>query len=92
MESLEALRYTRGSLELLDQRKLPTVTTYVTVSTLQECHAAIKDMVVRGAPAIAIAAALALANDVQRITHDSGQAALEYVVQSADYLTSRCVF
>jgi hypothetical protein len=72
---LQAIRYTRGSLELLDQRALPTTTTYVQVASLRDCHAAIKDMLVRGAPAIAITAALALANDIQSIKLGSGEAA-----------------
>lgn len=72
---LQAIQYSRGSLELLDQRALPTVTTYVPVRTLSDCHAAIKDMLVRGAPAIAITAALALANDVQNVKLGSGEAA-----------------
>ena len=72
---LQAIRYTRGSLELLDQRALPTTATYVPVRTLSDCHAAIKDMLVRGAPAIAITAALALANVVQSVKLGSGEAA-----------------
>ena len=73
--SLQAIRYTRCSLELLDQRALPTTTTYVRVGTLKDCHAAIQDMLVRGAPAIAITAALALSIDIQGVKLDSGEAA-----------------
>lgn len=42
---------------LLDQRKLPSVTEYVILSKVTEVYSAIKDMVVRGAPAIGVAAA-----------------------------------
>ncbi|MFC1641360.1 S-methyl-5-thioribose-1-phosphate isomerase [Myxococcota bacterium] len=42
---------------LLDQRDLPTATRYVHLSSVQEVADAIRDMVVRGAPAIGIAAA-----------------------------------
>jgi methylthioribose-1-phosphate isomerase len=44
-------------LELLDQRKLPDQTAWVACRTSEEVAAAIRDMVVRGAPAIGCAAA-----------------------------------
>ena len=44
-------------LELLDQRRLPDQTAWVTCRTAEEVAAAIRDMVVRGAPAIGCAAA-----------------------------------
>ena len=50
-----------SSLQILDQLLLPHRTTYINVSTVEEAHAAIKQMKIRGAPAIAIVAALALA-------------------------------
>ena len=59
--TLEAIRYSRGKLQLLDQLKLPTETVFMDVPDCDVCWTAIKDMNVRGAPAIAIAAALALA-------------------------------
>lgn len=42
---------------VLDQRKLPTVEEYLRFETVDEMARAIRDMVVRGAPAIGIAAA-----------------------------------
>ena len=62
--TLEAIRYSRGKLQLLDQLKLPTETVFMDVPDCDACWTAIKDMNVRGAPAIAIAAALALAVDL----------------------------
>ena len=46
---------------MLDQRKLPGVERYVTLSSADETARAITDMIVRGAPAIGIAAAYGLA-------------------------------
>ena len=66
MATLEAIAYVRGSLRLLDQLRLPLETTYVDVPTCDACWECIKDMRVRGAPAIAIAAALALATELER--------------------------
>jgi len=64
---LQAIKYAPAStsaapsLEILDQLVLPHRTTYISVATCEEAHDAIKQMKVRGAPAIAIVAALALA-------------------------------
>src|SRR5439155_24121304 len=46
-----------GAVRLIDQTRLPHVEAYVTCRTATEVAAAIRDMVVRGAPAIGAAAA-----------------------------------
>jgi methylthioribose-1-phosphate isomerase len=55
--AVEPIRWKGDRLELLDQRLLPDETKYVTCRTAEEVAAAIRDMVVRGAPAIGCAAA-----------------------------------
>lgn len=55
--AVEPLRWHGDRLELLDQRLLPAETTYVTCRSAAEVAQAIRDMVVRGAPAIGCAAA-----------------------------------
>jgi methylthioribose-1-phosphate isomerase len=50
-----------GTVKLLDQRRLPAEETYLLCRDHHEVAAAIRDMAVRGAPAIGVAAALALA-------------------------------
>jgi methylthioribose-1-phosphate isomerase len=55
--AIEPIRWKGDRLELLDQRLLPDQTVYVTCKTAAEVAAAIRDMVVRGAPAIGCAAA-----------------------------------
>lgn len=59
--AVQTLRWTGVSLELLDQRKLPDTVDYVTCRRAAEVAAAIRDMVVRGAPAIGCAAAFGMA-------------------------------
>jgi methylthioribose-1-phosphate isomerase len=54
---VEPLRWKGDRLELLDQRALPDKTIYITCRTAAEVAQAIRDMVVRGAPAIGCAAA-----------------------------------
>jgi hypothetical protein len=64
MATLQAIKYQRGSLSLLDQRLLPFETVYLPVPDPQTAWQHIKDMVVRGAPAIGVTGALALAVDL----------------------------
>jgi len=62
-EVLSPLRYDAkaGVLSLLDQRLLPEGEVWVECRTVEEVARAIKDMVVRGAPAIGVAAAYGMA-------------------------------
>ena len=54
---MKPLRWTGECLELLDQRLLPHEERWLRLTTHEEVAGAISDMVVRGAPAIGIAAA-----------------------------------
>ncbi|HVF34026.1 MAG TPA: S-methyl-5-thioribose-1-phosphate isomerase, partial [Candidatus Saccharimonadia bacterium] len=56
-DRVRALRFDAAALELLDQRKLPREETFVACASAEEVAQAIRDLVVRGAPAIGIAAA-----------------------------------
>ncbi len=58
---MEHIIWDRGTLRLLDQRALPDSLAVVEARTAAEAAAAIRDMVVRGAPAIGIAAAYGVA-------------------------------
>jgi methylthioribose-1-phosphate isomerase len=51
---------------MIDQRKLPSAEVYVTCRTAQEVAKAIKTMVIRGAPAIGVAAAMGIALGMNR--------------------------
>lgn len=66
-ERSPAIRWTGRRLELLDQRRLPDETTYVTCCTAADVASAISAMVVRGAPAIGIAAAYGVALSARRM-------------------------
>lgn len=76
--SLEAIRYTRGSLEVLDQLRLPHEHHYDSISSSEAAFDCIKSMRVRGAPAIAIVASLALAVEL----HNGGCS--EYLYDTCD--------
>lgn len=59
MATLQAIKYSRGKLLVLDQLRLPHKHHYDEVATAEEAFDCIRSMRVRGAPAIAIVAALA---------------------------------
>ncbi|XP_075738630.1 methylthioribose-1-phosphate isomerase isoform X3 [Rhipicephalus microplus] len=61
---LEAIRYRAGMLEILDQLRLPHESHYLTLPDAAAAWEAIHSMKVRGAPAIAIVAALGLASEM----------------------------
>ena len=63
---VDTLRWTGDALELLDQRALPERIEYVACRTAAETARAIREMVVRGAPAIGCAAAFGIALDAKR--------------------------
>jgi methylthioribose-1-phosphate isomerase len=61
MNSINTIEWTGKSLRLLDQRKLPEAEIYLEISDPEGVAVAIKDMVVRGAPAIGVAGAFGVA-------------------------------
>ncbi|MFZ1908869.1 MAG: S-methyl-5-thioribose-1-phosphate isomerase [Burkholderiales bacterium] len=63
---VDTLRWTGKTLELLDQRALPQKIEYLTCHTAAEAARAIREMVVRGAPAIGCAAAFGVALESTR--------------------------
>jgi methylthioribose-1-phosphate isomerase len=70
MVALESLKYKRGSLQVIDQLKLPGELVFVEVATTKDAWAVIRSMQVRGAPLIAIVAALGLAVHVHNSRDD----------------------
>jgi len=62
---VHTLEWTNDGVRFIDQTKLPTEETYVTCRTYQEVADAIRNMIVRGAPAIGVAAAMGIALGVR---------------------------
>ncbi|KAI0545097.1 hypothetical protein F4679DRAFT_488053 [Xylaria curta] len=85
---LQAIRYTRGKLEVLDQLRLPHEHHYDAVSTSEEAFDCIKAMRVRGAPAIAIVAALAHGVELYNGACEAStpQDTIAYIDSRLDYL------
>ncbi len=57
----KTIDWTEAGIVMLDQRLLPSDEVYLTLRTPQEAADAIRDMVIRGAPAIGVAAAMGIA-------------------------------
>lgn len=88
MSTLQAVKYTRGRLEVLDQLRLPHEFHYDEVSNRTEAFDSIATMRVRGAPAIAIVAALGLAVELHNggCTASSAEEAIGQIEEALDYL------
>ncbi|PNS13819.1 Methylthioribose-1-phosphate isomerase [Sphaceloma murrayae] len=89
---LQAIKYQPGRLEILDQLQLPHAEHFDTINDSQDAWAAIKEMRTRGAPAIAIVAALGLAVEMSALDTktQSAQDIQAFIVKQLDYLvTSR---
>ena len=79
---------TDGCLRLLDQTLLPTEIGFRDCRTVEEVWEAIKQLRVRGAPAIGIAAAMGIVLGVQSHNDSSATGYLKRVHEVADYLRS----
>jgi methylthioribose-1-phosphate isomerase len=62
---IQTLEWTDSGVRFIDQTKLPTEETYVTCKSHEQVADAIRNMVVRGAPAIGVAAAMGIALGVK---------------------------
>src|SRR5271170_5393895 len=62
---IKTLEWTDAGVRFIDQTKLPTEETYVTCKTYEEVADAIRTMIVRGAPAIGVTAAMGVALGVR---------------------------
>jgi methylthioribose-1-phosphate isomerase len=67
MGAVETLRWSAGRLQLLDQRRLPHEIAYLDCSSAEDVAHAIRELAVRGAPAIGCAAAYAIAIEAARL-------------------------
>jgi methylthioribose-1-phosphate isomerase len=62
---IETIQWTDAGVVMIDQTKLPREETYVTCTDYQQVAGAIRSMVIRGAPAIGVAAAMGVALGMQ---------------------------
>src|SRR4030081_2788856 len=69
---IQTLEWTPNGVRFIDQTKLPTEEVYVTCTTHQQVADVIRNMVVRGAPAIGVAAAMGIALGVKNSKAETG--------------------
>jgi methylthioribose-1-phosphate isomerase len=62
---VETIEWTPSGVVMIDQTRLPLHEEYVTCRNYEEVATAIRDMIIRGAPAIGVAAAMGVAIGVQ---------------------------
>lgn len=86
--SLESIRYFDNKLEILDQLLLPAETKYIPINNVEEGWEAIRQMKVRGAPAIAIVGCLSLAVELPVLEFNCKTKLRETVVDKLSYLVS----
>lgn len=70
---IKTLEWTDAGVVMIDQRRLPTEELYPVFRTYEEVAWAIKEMVVRGAPAIGVAAAMGVALGARDTKTDDAQ-------------------
>src|ERR1700758_1818371 len=76
---IQTLEWTDKGVSFIDQTKLPTEEGYVVGTTYQQVADVIRNMVVRGAPAIGVAAAMGIALGVKNSKAESvGELRLEF--------------
>lgn len=76
-----AMRWSGSSLELLDQRLLPDQEVWLRLDTAEGVARAIRDMVVRGAPAIGISAAYGVVLAARSASGENWRAQIDHSIE-----------
>ena len=79
---VKTIEWTAAGVVMIDQTKLPAEETYVTCRDYREVAEAIKDMVIRGAPAIGCAAAMGVAIGVLQAPDEDIDAQIEEICKT----------
>jgi len=69
---IQTVEWSEGGVRFIDQTKLPTEETYVTCKTYEQVADVIRNMVVRGAPAIGVSAAMGIALGIKNSKAENG--------------------
>ncbi|PFP23190.1 S-methyl-5-thioribose-1-phosphate isomerase [Bacillus sp. AFS073361] len=85
---LQSVSYENGVLKILDQTKIPNITEFLETKKIEDAWDAIKQLKVRGAPAIGIAAAYGLVLGIKDAPESSFEEFYEHLQKQSDYLAS----
>lgn len=83
------IKWEDDAVVMIDQRKLPQHEIYLTYKNVEEVGAAIKDMVIRGAPAIGVAGAYGMSLAALNSQASTREAFIQEMDQAAEYLISQ---
>lgn len=90
MEAISSVKWEDNSLVILDQTKLPGITEFIRLESVEDVWDAIFHLKVRGAPAIGIAAAYGLCVAMKDNSAESSEEFLAALKKNSEYLaTSR---
>ena len=85
---LPTIEWQDDAVVMIDQRKLPSKEIYVRCKTANEVAKAIKTMVIRGAPAIGVSAAMGLALGVKKSTATGTRQLSSEFLKSCDVMAA----
>jgi methylthioribose-1-phosphate isomerase len=85
---LPTIEWQDDAVVMIDQRKLPSKEIYVRCTTSNEVAKAIKTMVIRGAPAIGVSAAMGLALGVKKSSATGTRQLLAEFLKSCDVMAA----
>ncbi|HIE43161.1 MAG TPA: S-methyl-5-thioribose-1-phosphate isomerase [Nitrospinaceae bacterium] len=83
---IKTIEYVNGVVRMIDQTRLPTEKVFVDCKTIEEVGEAIKTMVIRGAPAIGVAAAMGVSLGADTIAASNFDAFFKRMEQQCDLL------
>jgi methylthioribose-1-phosphate isomerase len=86
MSELKTVEWVNGKVRMIDQTRIPFKFTYVTYRDYHQVAKAIKDMIVRGAPAIGVAAAMGMALAANANRTKNKEQFISKLEQAADVL------
>lgn len=86
LATLRTVEWTCGGVRLVDQRQLPDRLTFVLCRDHREVARAIREMTVRGAPAIGVTAAMGLALAAKRSKHSDSRLLLLDLEKAAEII------
>ncbi|MFH1653415.1 MAG: S-methyl-5-thioribose-1-phosphate isomerase [Pseudomonadota bacterium] len=86
MQLIKTISWEDNKVVMLDQRALPAKEVYFTYDNYQDVAQAIKDMVIRGAPAIGVAAAMGVALGISKVAVGNFDTYYDRLCQICDVL------
>lgn len=88
MDGFKPIIYERGSLEIIDQLKIPKETVYIEIKNVEDGWNAIRNMNTRGAPAIAITGCLSLAVELYHNSYQDVAMLKSEIIEKLNYLVT----